>query len=84
MEDWCVGRGVKGDCLLASKPVQDAAMCKVSHPHFIISRLLCQMLQRQEATLQFRQIERIGDANAMYSAVVVGDVELERSCAEYC
>ena len=85
MEDWCVGRGVKGDCLLASEPpVQDAAMRKVSHPRFIISRLLRPMLRRQEATLQFRQIERIGDANAMYSAVVVGDVELECSFAEDC
>jgi len=42
------------------------------------------MLWRQEATLQLRQVERIGDANAMYSAIVVGDVELERSFAEDC
>jgi len=84
VEDWCVGRGVKGACLLASEPMQDAAMRKISHPCFIVSRFLCPMLQRQEATLQVRQVERIGDANAMYSAIVVGDVELERSFTEDC
>ena len=75
---------MKGDCLLASEPMQDAAMRKVSHPCFIVSRLLRPMLRRQEATLQFRQIERIGDVNAMYPAVIVGDVELERPFAEDC
>ena len=75
---------MKGDCLLASKPVQDAAMRKASHPRFIISRLLRPMLRQQEAFLQFRQIERIRDANVMYSAVVIEDVELEHSFAEDC
>ncbi len=75
---------MKGDCLLASEPVQDAAMHKVSHPCFIVSRLLRPMLWQQEATLRFRQVERIGDANAMYSAVVVRDVKLERSFAKDC
>ncbi len=84
MEDWRVGRGVKRDCLLASKPMQDAAMRKISHPCFIVSRLLCPMLRQQEATLQFRQVETIGDANAMHSAVVIRDAELERSLAKDC
>ncbi len=69
MEDWCVGQGVKGDCLLASEPMQDAAMRKFSHPCCIVSHLLHPMLRRQEATLQVRQVERIGDANVMYSAM---------------
>ncbi len=84
MEDWRVGQGVKRDCLLASKPMQDAAMRKISHPCFIVSRLLRPMLRRQEATLQFRQVETIGDANAMHSAIVIGDAELERSLAKDC
>ncbi len=84
MEDWCVGRGVKRDCLLVSKPMQDAAMRKTSHPCFIVSHLLRPMLRQQEATLQFRQVETIGDANAMHSAIVIGDAELECSLAKDC
>ncbi len=75
MEDWRVGRGVKGDCLLAPEPIQDAALRKIFHPSFIVSRLLRPMLRRQEAALQFWQVERIGDANAMYFAVVIGDAK---------
>ena len=29
--------------------------------------------------VRFRQVERIGDANVMYSAVAISDAELERS-----
>ena len=84
MEYWCVGRGVKGDCLLATMPMQDAAMRKISHPSFIVSHLLRPMLRRQQATMQFRQVERIGDANVMDSAIVIGDAEFERSFAKDC
>ena len=84
MEDWCVGRGVKGACLLASEPMQDAAMRKISHPCFIVSRFLRPMLQRQEATLQVRQVEIIGDANAIYFAAVIEYAELECSFAKDC
>ncbi len=84
MEDWCVGRCMKRDCLLATTPMQDAAMRKISHPIFIVSRLLRPKLWRQQTTMQFRQVERIGDANVMYSAVVIGNAELERSFAKDC
>ncbi len=84
MEDWCVGRCMKGDCLFAITPMQDAAVRKISHPSFIVSRLLRPMLWRQQTTMQFRQVERIGDANVMYSAAIIGDAELERSFAKDC
>jgi hypothetical protein len=59
-------------------------MRKVSHPSFIVSRLLRPMLWRQQTTMQFRQVERIGDANVMYSAIIIGDAELERSFTKDC
>jgi hypothetical protein len=75
---------MKGDCLLATTPMQDAAMHNISHPSFIVSRLLRPLLWRQQATMQFRKVERIGDANVMYSAIVIGNAEFERSFAKDC
>jgi len=59
-------------------------MRKISHPCFIVTRLLRPMLWQQQTTMQFRQVERIGDANVMYSAIIIGDAELERSFAKDC
>ena len=61
----------------ALSPVQDAAVGKVSHPCLIVSRLLRPMLGRQEALLQLRYVEGVGDAYHVLLSIVVSNGELE-------